>query len=121
MSNVLGDYIYRRRCELGLSQREFAKKCGVSHTYINYIEKGWIGQSSKVNPTMNIYSKIASALGISETDLVNLKLGQCGQAGATDEEVKYALFGSSTVPDKLLYEVKQYAQYIKARWEQSGP
>ena len=118
MNKVLGDYLYKRRCELGLSQREFAKRCGVSHTYINNIEKGFIGHHSKINPTVGIYSKIANALGVSESDLIGLALGKCGQVGATDEELKYVLFENSSVPDELLLQVKQYAKFIKSRWDQ---
>ncbi len=41
MSNSLGEYVKSRRQGMGMSLREFAELCGISHTHIDSIEKGY--------------------------------------------------------------------------------
>lgn len=36
----LGEIIKQYRVEHGLSQRQFSKMCGVSNTYISFLENG---------------------------------------------------------------------------------
>ena len=45
------------RSEMGLSQEELARRCGVSRQTINAIEKG------EYNPTINLCRAICKALG----------------------------------------------------------
>ena len=49
--------ILQRRLELGLSQEELARRCGVSRQTINAIEKG------EYNPTINLCRSICRVLG----------------------------------------------------------
>jgi len=54
----------KARLRAGLSQEEFAERCGYHRTYIGSIERG------ERNITLNTLSNIASTLGISPIDLL---------------------------------------------------
>lgn len=65
MGNILGDYIHRKRQELGLSLRKFGKLCRLSHTYIDSIEKGIDFRTGKpVGLTNDTLLKLAEGLHV---------------------------------------------------------
>lgn len=68
----LGTIIKNKRKEKGLSLRKFAELCGISHTYIKNLEDGDPKTGKEVFPTINILSKISSALSISVQTLISL-------------------------------------------------
>lgn len=51
------------RTEAGLSQVEFAERCGFYQTYLSRVENG------RANPTLNAMEVIANGLGLSVFDL----------------------------------------------------
>ena len=54
-----------RQLRGSLSLRDFAKKCGVSHSTIDYIEKGYDFRTGKPTyPSASVLSKIANAAGV---------------------------------------------------------
>lgn len=57
--------IRERRKELGLSQEELAKKCGVSRQTINAIE------NNKYDPTLSLAFSLARELSIKIDELFN--------------------------------------------------
>ena len=57
--------IRERRKELGLSQEELAKKCGVSRQTINAIE------NNKYDPTLSLAFSLARELSIKDDELFN--------------------------------------------------
>jgi len=59
-----GAVLRRLREERGLTQEELAERAGVSATYVGFIERG-----DNV-PTLTILLDLASALGISPSDLL---------------------------------------------------
>lgn len=61
LSEVLKTY----RKENDLSQREFAKKCGLSNSLISILEMGKNPQTGKaIDPDMRTYRRIAEGMGI---------------------------------------------------------
>lgn len=109
----LGEYVKKRRQEMGLSLREFGEKCGVSHTHIDSIEKGYdVRSGRKVNPTRETIQKLAQGLGVSESELFGLEKRT---EKADDKALKFALFGDGDISDEMLEEVRKFAQYIKSR------
>lgn len=55
-----------RRLRGNLSLRDFATKCGVSHSTIDYIEKGYDFRTGKPTfPSAAVLSKIAAAANVS--------------------------------------------------------
>lgn len=57
------------RKEKGWSQKELSDKAGVSQTYISELEAG------KKQPTVLIAQKLATALGITLSELLNEEFG----------------------------------------------
>jgi transcriptional regulator with XRE-family HTH domain len=57
--------IKRRRTELGISQRELAKRVGVSDAYITQLET-----RERINPTLDVLKKLAKALKVTVAELV---------------------------------------------------
>ena len=67
----LGEIIKRYREENGLSLRDFAKKSGVSNSYLSMLETGRQPQSGRpIVPTLTTLNKIASAVGMRIDDLI---------------------------------------------------
>jgi transcriptional regulator with XRE-family HTH domain len=69
--NQLGKFIEHKRRELGLSLRAFAEMCGISHSYLDSLEKGMDARSGKpVSPTIETLQKLASGLKMSLIDIL---------------------------------------------------
>ncbi|MBZ6007287.1 helix-turn-helix domain-containing protein [Paraclostridium bifermentans] len=69
----LGDIIKEYRLDHDLSLREFSKKCGLSHTYIDKLEKGVDPRSQKpVEPTLDALEKISVAIDLSLDELLTM-------------------------------------------------
>lgn len=101
---------------MGMSLREFASLCGISHTHIDSIEKGVDVRSGReVNPTSSTIVKLAKALGVPESELININLGKQKCDPSDDEALKFALFGDKNTSDEMLNEVKKFAQFIKSQ------
>ena len=62
---MLGTNIKKFRINKNLSQYELAQKCGVTQAYIAYLENG-----ERKNPTTEVISLIATALGVTINDLL---------------------------------------------------
>lgn len=78
----IGDILRRIRTERNLSLREAAGRIGVSHTYLNALEKGVNPQTGKsVNPSAKTLRKVSEAYGISLDELLSK-----GDRAETDEE-----------------------------------
>ena len=66
-----GEIIKRYREENGMSLRDFAKKSGVSNSYLSMLETGRQPQSGRpIVPTLTTLNKIASAVGMRIDDLI---------------------------------------------------
>jgi transcriptional regulator with XRE-family HTH domain len=62
----IGEYIKQYREENKLSQREFAKMCGLSNAYISMLEKGVNPSTGEpAVPSRNAYLQISQAMGVS--------------------------------------------------------
>lgn len=68
--NKFGDFIKKNREEKGLSLRELARRCDLSHSYIDSLEKGYDGKTKKaISPTLETIEKLAIGLNIIATEL----------------------------------------------------
>lgn len=111
MNKRIGQLVRLKREELGLSLREFGAICGMSHTHIDSIEKGYDSRTGReVNLTAATVSKLAKALGVTEAELIG---GDEKPQAATKAQLKAALFGDPYAPDRMLDEVIRYAKFIK--------
>jgi transcriptional regulator with XRE-family HTH domain len=64
MRKLVGRNAARLRKEAGLTQEQLAERCGLSQQYLSGLEKG------KRNPTIVTLYEIATALGVSQVELV---------------------------------------------------
>ena len=61
LSAIITDY----RNQAKISQREFARRCGLSNSYISFIENEYNPRTGKpIVPTLEQYQKIASGMGL---------------------------------------------------------
>ena len=65
MTQRLSGIIKRRRTELGLSQRELAKRVGLSDAYITQLET-----RERINPSLEVLKRLAKALKVTVAELV---------------------------------------------------
>lgn len=101
----LGEFITQYREEHGLSIRAFADLTGISVQQISNIEKG-IGNNGKpMTSTMKTYKKIAEAIGMSETDFLNM----LNDNVAVNQDDNMELRGQLRDELRLLYDVAEDA------------
>ena len=69
LSNIVIDY----RNRMQISQREFARRCGLSNSYISFIENEYNPRTGKpIVPTLEQYQKLATCMGMSVHQLFEL-------------------------------------------------
>lgn len=69
LSAIITDY----RNQAKISQREFARRCGLSNSYISFIENEYNPRTGKpIVPTLEQYHKIASGMGLTVHQLFEL-------------------------------------------------
>lgn len=62
LSTIITNY----RKEMQISQREFARRCGLSNSYISFIENEFNPRTGKpIVPTLEQYQKLAACMGLS--------------------------------------------------------
>ena len=114
----LGEMIKEYREARGMSQRAFARKCGLSNGQIAFLERG-IGNSGKpFEPTFDTLRKVARAMGtypeyLMETaDEFKISLRR---RDTTDDDLGILLFGDAPYTQDQLEEVKRYANWVIER------
>ena len=66
----LSEIVRNYRLEHDLSQREFAKRCGVTNSYISFIENECNPKTGRpMTPTIEQYKKLADGMSISVQEL----------------------------------------------------
>ena len=91
LSNIVIDY----RNRMQISQREFARRCGLSNSYISFIENEYNPRTGKpIVPTIEQYQKIASCMDMTLHQLFELldedspvDLRQTVSASAEDPQI----------------------------------
>lgn len=93
----LHDAIIKYRMEQGLSQREFAKRCNLSHNTIHLLEKGVNPKTGKpLIPDTITYKKIANGMGITMDELFT-----------TLDQTEYVSLGTTMTDDDRLEALHQ--------------
>lgn len=74
---TLGSFIAKERNKRGLSLRDFAELCDISHSYLDNLEKGKDRRTNKpVSPTLDTLKKLSRGLDIPINDLINIALNE---------------------------------------------
>lgn len=98
----LGDLIKKYRDEHSISQRDFAKKSGLSYTYISALEKNKDYRTGKpISPTLETVKSVAKGLNISVDEILKL-LDDDQEFIINNDTYKY--------DDKKLYMCPVYGQ-----------
>jgi len=113
---LLGEFIKNRRAEMRLSLRDFGSLCGISHTTIDCIEKGYDPRTNKpINITNSTFGKLSKALNVPISDLVELsqgvmkKPGGENSAGLEDEFVRLFKSLPLEMQERELAYLREYA------------
>ena len=69
----LSDLILDYRARMNISQRELSRRCGLSNSYISFLEKEKNPRTGKpIIPTLDQYRKLATAMGMTVHRLFEL-------------------------------------------------
>ena len=69
----IGEIVKKYREDHGMSQRQFAKACGLTNAYISILEKDFfISEGRKITPTLGTLRNIANGLNMSLQDLMEM-------------------------------------------------
>lgn len=94
------------RLKKGVSQLDVANYLGVTKQAYSYYELG------KRDPSNEMLYAISDYFGVSLDYLFGLNNTQ-----ATDDDIKFALFGGEKeITDEMYEEVKSFAQYVKEKY-----
>lgn len=110
MSDDVGARLRALRTLRGISQRELAKRCGVTHSSLSLIEQG------KVSPSVSSLKKILDAIPMSVGDFFTMDLESRDQVFyAADEltdvgsgDVIYKLVGANRDARALSFMIESY-------------
>lgn len=67
---TIGAIIERYQREHLLSEREFAKLCGLSHTQVNSLKKGRTSNGKPFSPSVETLQKVAGVMGMTAQELL---------------------------------------------------
>lgn len=127
--NVVGPRLRALRTLRGISQRELAKRCGVTHSSLSLIEQG------KVSPSVSSLKKILDAIPISVGDFFTMDMDSREQVfyGAEEltdigsGEVIFKLVGANRESRALTFMIETYPagadtgrEMIAHRGEEAG-
>ncbi|SDL85883.1 transcriptional regulator, XRE family with cupin sensor [Franzmannia pantelleriensis] len=110
MSDDVGGRLRALRTLRGISQRELAKRCGVTHSSLSLIEQG------KVSPSVSSLKKVLDAIPISVGDFFTMDLENRDQVFySADEltdmgsgEVIFKLVGANRASRALSFMIETY-------------
>ena len=129
MSDDVGPRLRSLRNLRGISQRELAKRCGVTHSSLSLIEQG------KVSPSVSSLKKILDAIPISVGDFFTFELESRNQVFYSVDElpnvatnaVIYRLVGANRENRALSFMIETYPpgadsgrEMIAHRGEEAG-
>lgn len=101
----LEDLIKKYREDNDISQREFARRCGLSNSLISIFEMGKNPQTGKtISPDLETYRKLANGMGISIQKLFEM-LGDGAMVRIPHDYIfsgeEFDKYMTSTVPENL--------------------
>lgn len=109
---LLGDIIKEYRTTNKLSQRDFAKKCNLSHTYISALEKKIDTRSGRpIAPTIEAVKNISIGLEIPLQELLNML--DDTQEFTINQSIKEKVLDLSELSEEDFDYIKSQVDYLK--------
>lgn len=102
----LGEIIKARRESMGLSLRDFAQICGMSHSYIRNLEDGDPRTRRRVIPTLDYLKKLAPVLDMSFEDLLK-EIGYINDTGYMFDPLKLKLVRGTRTYKEISHDIAQ--------------
>lgn len=127
--NYIGNFIRKYRGDMSL--RDFAEKCGISHTHLDSIEKGIDPRTGKpVSVTVETLKKIANAMGMTINDLLiqsgdvkieDLQFDNANIVDVPSNTVKIPVLGviKAGIPIEAQQDIIDYVE-IPKDWTKGG-
>lgn len=127
--NYIGNFIRKYRGDMSL--RDFAEKCGISHTHLDSIEKGIDPRTGKpVSVTVETLKKIANAMGMTINDLLiqsgdvkieDLRFDNANIVDVPSNTVKIPVLGviKAGIPIEAQQDIIDYVE-IPKNWTKGG-
>lgn len=107
-ARLLGLRIRKLRNEKSMSQEELSFKAGISPAHLGQIER------ATKNPTIDTISKIASALGVSVSELFTDEAVSCFPSNATIDKIEAQLLCMSEEEQRdILRVIRIFRSYQK--------
>lgn len=103
----LSEFVVDYRVKNNISQRELARRCGVSHGLISLIEKGTNPQTGKeMAQDLDTFKKLADGMGISLQYLFE-KVGDSGLVMNPESEDQKILYAYNKADECIKAAVKK--------------
>lgn len=119
---TLGEILQEYRARQGLSIRQFAKNCGVSHSAVAFIEKGINPKTGeKLIPSVPVMKKLADGMNLTLQELLQLCddmeviLRESPDYQGSNPRIAKLVESVSDFSRKELDELIAYAEWIKGR------
>ena len=105
----LKDLLKNYREENDISQREFARRCGLSHGTISLLEMGVNPQTGeKIEPDLRTYRRLADGMGITTADLSKMLKTDNIVLGSMSEEDMQRLEALHQNPKlRMLFDIQK--------------
>lgn len=119
----LGDLIKKYRTEHKISQRDFAKLCNLSHTYIAALEKNIDSRTGKpIAPTLDTVKYVSKAMNMSIEDVLHL-LEENQEFNLKGNAPKYNDFRMASyngvdtddLDEQDIEEINRFIEFVKQR------
>lgn len=119
----LGDLIKKYRTEHKISQRDFAKLCNLSHTYIAALEKNIDSRTGKpIAPTLDTVKYVSKAMNMSIEDVLHL-LEENQEFNLKDNAPKYNDFRMASyngidtegLDEQDIKEINAFIEFIRQK------
>lgn len=105
---------FEELCRLhGVTPTRAAREAGINKSAVTYWRK-----NAEARPTGQTAQLLCEYFGVTMSELYGdgAQGAPAKPAGATDEEVRFALFGGTEgITDEMYDEVRRFAQYVKER------
>lgn len=117
----LGELIKQYRTKNEMSQRDFAKLCNLSHTYIAALEKNIDSRTGRpIAPTLDTIKYVANAMNISAENVLHLleneqyfNLQNESQLSNNCDYTSYEIVDTEGLDKSDIEEIKRFVEFLK--------